>query len=77
MRTAKEPKDICEITDEDNELNEDDEFDRSRLNEPVIRSSSEAFKVVELPAEFSQFRGAEELSIFNVNKTPAQAFTLA
>jgi hypothetical protein len=59
---------MCEITDDDNELNEDDEFDWS-LNEPVIKSPSEALKVVERLAEFAQFRGLEELSnaIFNVN----------
>ena len=59
---AKEPKDT---TDDDNE---DDEFDRS-LNEPVIKSSSEALKVVEQLVEFAQFRGLEEVSnaIFNVN----------
>ena len=59
---AKEPKDV---TDDDNE---DDEFDRS-LNEPVIKSSFEALKVVEQLAEFAQFRGLEEVSnaIFNVN----------
>ncbi len=59
---AKEPKDI---TDDDNE---DDEFYRS-LNEPVIKSSSEALKVVEQLAQFAQFRGLEELpnAIFNVN----------
>jgi hypothetical protein len=58
---AEEPKDICQITDDDNELNKDDEFDWS-LNEPVIKSSSEALKVVERLAEFAQFRGLEELS---------------
>ena len=42
-------------------LNEDDESDWS-LNEPVIKSSSEASKVVERQAEFAQFRGLEELS---------------
>jgi hypothetical protein len=52
---------MCRITDDDNELNEDGEFDRS-LNEPVIKSSSEALKVVERLAEFEQFRGLEELS---------------
>jgi hypothetical protein len=64
---AKEPKDMCEMSDDDNELN-DDELDRS-LNEKVITSSSEALKVVERLAEFAQFRGLEELSnaIFNVN----------
>ena len=46
---------MCQITDDDNELNEDDdEFDCS-LNEPVIKSSSEALKVVEQLAEFAQF----------------------
>jgi hypothetical protein len=65
---AKKPNDMCEITDDDNELNKADEFHRS-LNEPVIKSSSEALKVVERLAEFAQFRGLEELSnaIFNVN----------
>ena len=53
--------DMCQITDYDNELNEDDEFDWS-LNEPVIKSSSEALKVVERLAEFAQFRGLKELS---------------
>jgi hypothetical protein len=52
---------MCQITDDDNELNEDDEFDCS-LNKPVIKSSSEALKVVERLAEFAQFRGLEELS---------------
>ena len=52
---------MCQITDDDNELNEDDEFDWS-LNEPVIESSSEALKVVERLPEFAQFRGLEELS---------------
>ena len=51
---------MCQITDDDNELNEDDEFDWS-LNVPVIKSSSEALKVVERQAEFAQFRGLEEL----------------
>jgi hypothetical protein len=51
---AEEPKDTCEITDDDNELNEDDEFDWS-LNEPVIKSSSEALKVVERLSEFHNF----------------------
>jgi hypothetical protein len=41
---AEEPKDMCQITDDDNELNEDDEFDWS-LNEPVIKSSFEALKL--------------------------------
>jgi hypothetical protein len=59
--SAKEPKDMCQITDDDNELNEDDELDWS-LNEPVIKSSSKALKVVERLAEFAQFRGLEELS---------------
>ena len=54
---AEEPKDMCQITDDDNELNEDDEFDWS-----LIKSSSEALKVVERLAEFAQFRGLEELS---------------
>jgi hypothetical protein len=45
---------MCQITDGDNELNEDDEFDWF-LNEPVIKSSSEALKVVERLAEFAQF----------------------
>jgi hypothetical protein len=45
---------MYQITDDDNELNEDDEFDCS-LNEPVIKSSSEALKVVERLAEFAQF----------------------
>jgi hypothetical protein len=58
---VEEPKDTCQITDDDNELNEDDEFDWS-LNEPVIKSSFEALKVVERLAEFAQFRGLEELS---------------
>jgi hypothetical protein len=53
---------MCEITDDDNELNEDDEFDWSLNNELVIKSSSEALKVVERLAEFAQFRGLEELS---------------
>jgi hypothetical protein len=52
---------MCQITDDDNELNEDDEFNCS-LNEPVIKSSSEALKVVERLAEFAQFRGLEEIS---------------
>jgi hypothetical protein len=70
---AKEPKNMCEITDDDNELNEDDDFDRS-LNEPVNKSSSKALKVVERLAEFAQFRGLEELSntIFNVNEPRKQ-----
>ena len=61
---AKEPKDICEIVDDDNE----DEFDCS-LHEPVIKSSSEALKVAEQLAEFAEFRGLEDLSnaILNVN----------
>jgi hypothetical protein len=54
---------VCQITDDGNELNEDDEFDEeTTLNEPVIKSSSEALKVVERLAEFAQFRGLEELS---------------
>jgi hypothetical protein len=32
------------------------------LNEPVIKSSSEAPNVVDRLAEFAQFRGLEELS---------------
>jgi hypothetical protein len=49
---------MWQITDDDNELNEDDEFDWS-----LIKSSSEALiKVVERLAEFAQFRGLEELS---------------
>jgi hypothetical protein len=52
---------MCQITVDGNELNEDDELDWS-LNEPVIKSSSEALKVVERLAEFAQFRGLEELS---------------
>jgi hypothetical protein len=58
---AEEPKDMCQITDDDNELNEDNEFDWS-LNEPVIKSSFEAVKFVERLAEFAQFRGLEKLS---------------
>ena len=41
-------------TNDDSELNEDDEFD-CFLNEPVIKSSSEALKVLEWLAEFAQF----------------------
>ena len=52
---------MCQITDDDNELNKKDEFDWS-LNEPVIKSSSEAPNVVERLAEFAQFRSLEELS---------------
>jgi hypothetical protein len=52
---------VSDHNDDDNELNEDDEFDWS-LNEPVIKSSSEALKFVERLAEFEQFRGLEELS---------------
>jgi hypothetical protein len=38
-------------------------------DEPVIKSSSEALKIVKRLAEFAQFRGLEELSntIFYVN----------
>ena len=61
---AKEPKDICEIVDDNNE----DEFDYS-LHEPVIKSSSETLKVAEHLAQFAEFRGLEDLSnaILNVN----------
>jgi hypothetical protein len=52
---------MCQITDDDNELNKKDEFDWS-LNEPIIKSSYEDPSVVERLAEFAQFRGLEELS---------------
>ena len=61
---TKEPKDTCEIVDDNNK----DEFDCS-LHKPVIKSSSEPLKVAKQLVEFAEFHGLEDLSnaILNVN----------